>query len=119
MTGTYCSLLRAVGVVATLVASTWSVICALLRGRDRVLRAVRCGEAGRALQRFRHVTFNEEDGLAVVVDVEQLRRQGVAAVVPLAFAGVEVDPHAPTIDRLRFGRFRIEQGGTDAHRRCR
>jgi len=40
-----------------------------------------------------NVTLDEEDGLAVVVDVEQLRRQRVATVVTLALLGIEVYSH--------------------------
>ena len=39
----------------------------------------------------------DDDGLAVVVDVEQLGRQGVAAVVALALLGVH--PHVHAADR--------------------
>ena len=38
--------------------------------------------------------------LAVVVDVEQLGRQRVAAVVPLALLGIDVDAHGRDVSHV-------------------
>ena len=63
--------------------------------RDGVLRAVGHGEAGLVLELGRHLAVADDDGLAVVVDVEELGRQRVAAVVALALLGVHPHLHEP------------------------
>src|SRR4029077_1691000 len=72
--------------------------CSLL-DRDGELGAVRHGETGLVDELGRHLAVTDLVGLAVVVDVEQLRRQRVAAVVSLALLGIDVDSHERTVSR--------------------
>jgi hypothetical protein len=65
-----------------------------LQDLDRELGAIGCSETGLLLQFGRDVAVDQQDRLAVVVDVEQLWRQRVATVVALALLGIEVDSHS-------------------------
>src|SRR5688572_27485575 len=79
--------------VALALPSTMSVMSAVLRDRDRILRTVRRGEASLLAQVVGQVAFDQEHRLAEVVDVEELRRESVTAVVTLALPGVEMNSH--------------------------
>ena len=69
------------------------MIAVLLDDADGVLGAVGDGEAGLVDELRRHDAVAEDERLPVVVDVEELGRDGVAAVVPLALVGVDHHPH--------------------------
>jgi cytoplasmic iron level regulating protein YaaA (DUF328/UPF0246 family) len=70
------------------------LISAVIRDGDGVLGAVRRSEAGFVVQLRWHVAFDDQNGLAIVVDVKQFWRQRIAAVVALAFLGIEVYSHS-------------------------
>src|SRR6476620_1985507 len=56
---------------------------------DGELGAVRLGEIGLVLEPRRHRAVALLAGVAVLVELEQLGRQGLAAVVPLALVGID------------------------------
>jgi len=76
---------------------------AVLRDRDGVLRTVGRGESSLAVEFLGHVTLDDEDRLAVVIDVEELRRQRIATVVALTCPRIEMNSHRPNLgaDRCR------------------
>src|SRR5215213_6262413 len=77
---------------AVYVASVVMIRSSLLDA-DRVLGAVGDGQAGLVRQVRRHRPVTDDHGLAVVVDVEQLGSEGVAAVVALALVRLDDDLH--------------------------
>src|SRR6188768_1048520 len=70
---------------------------AVLRDRDRKLGTVGCCESSLLVELGRHLAVDDQHGLSVVVDVEQLRRQRIATVVALALPGIEVHSHRGTL----------------------
>src|SRR3954462_6566772 len=81
------------GSIEVSLSSTMPVISALFQDLDRVLRTIGCREAGLVVEIVRNVTFDQQHRLPQVVDVEQLWRQRVAAVVSLTLFGIEMNSH--------------------------
>src|SRR5215212_1919639 len=86
---------------AASVCSLMSSPLACLVDADRVLRAVGDRQSRLLLEVRRHRAVADDDGLAVVVDVEQLGRQRVAPVVPLALLGIDPYLHARSVRARR------------------
>lgn len=71
----------------------------LFLNQHRILGTVRSSQTSLVFHARRHLAIAGRRGVAVVVHIEQLRRQRVAAVVPLALVGVHADPHVHTLLR--------------------
>src|SRR5262245_9102961 len=81
---------------------------------DGELGTVRLGEPRLLLEASRHAAVAGLAGVAVLVKHEQLRRQRLAAVVALAFFGIDPDPERlghGSLPRLVPGGFVISAGG--------
>ena len=65
---------------------------------DRELGAVRLGEVGLVLQAGRHRAVALLARVAVLVELEQLRRQRLAAVVTLALVAIDADAQTLGVD---------------------
>ncbi len=63
----------------------------LLDDLDGEFGTVRLGQVGLFLQAGRHRAVADLARVAVLVEFEQLRRDGLAAVVALAFVGIDAD----------------------------
>src|SRR6476619_8563356 len=85
------------------------VIGSVLHG-DGALGAVGGGQGGLLLQLGRQVAVDQDDGEALVVDVEHLGRQRVAAAVALALLLIELDAH-PSPQRTVAGAARRPPSG--------
>src|SRR4051812_21963740 len=78
-----------------------SPLACLVVDADRVLGAVGDRQARLVFEVRRHRAVADDDGLAVVVDVEQLGRQRIAPVVPLALLGIDPYLHATSVRARR------------------
>src|SRR6056297_1115834 len=69
------------------------LMSAVVRDGDGVLGAVGRSQTGLVVQFGGHVALDEQDGLAIVVDIEQFGRQRVATVVALTLLCIQVYSH--------------------------
>src|SRR5437764_879093 len=83
----------AVASIEVSLSSTMPVISAFLQDLDRILGAIGRCKPGLVVKVLRDVAVDQQHRLAVVVHIEQLRRQCVAAVVALALFRIEMNSH--------------------------
>src|SRR6187431_2110665 len=87
-----------VDAVVVALSSTMSVMSAVLRDRDRIFGTVGGCEPGLVVELRGDVALDEQHRLTEVVDVEQLRRERIAAVMTLALLGIEMNSHGENLN---------------------
>src|SRR4029078_6081281 len=89
------------GSVEVSLSSTMPVMSAFLQFLDRILGGIRRRQASLVVKIRRYLSIEQQHRLAVVVDIEQLRRQRVAAVVSLTLLRIEMNSHRQKLSSER------------------